>query len=37
VTTEPPPGSEPAPAPEPARHAGGENDDRMRTDKPPHY
>jgi len=37
VTTEPPPGTDPAPAPEPPRHVRGENDDRMRTDKPPHY
>ena len=35
--TEPPPGSDPKPAPEPKRHASGENDDRLRGDKPPHY
>lgn len=35
--TEPPPGSDPTPAPEPKRHDSGENDDRLRGDKPPHY
>jgi hypothetical protein len=35
--TNPPPGSDPAPAPEPKRHSKGENDDRLRGDKPPHY
>ncbi|WP_130484765.1 hypothetical protein [Microcella putealis] len=42
VTTTPPPGSDPAPArapltSEPERHGAGENDDRLRADKPPHY
>jgi hypothetical protein len=37
VTTDPPPGTDPAPAPEPPRHIRGENDERMRIDKPPHY
>jgi len=37
VKTDPPPGSDPNPAAEPERHAKGENDERMRGDKPPHY
>ena len=37
VTTEPPPGSDPAPAPEPPRHASTENDDQLKRDKPPHW
>ena len=37
VTTNPPPGSDPTPAPEPPPHPKGENDERMRGDKPPHY
>ncbi len=37
VTTAPPPGSDPAPSPEPARHQLDENDDRLRAEKPPHY
>jgi hypothetical protein len=37
VTTPPPPGTDPSPQSEPDRHAEGENDDRMRLDKPPHY
>jgi hypothetical protein len=37
VRTEPPPGSDPHPLEEPDRHAEGENDARMREDKPPHY
>jgi len=37
ATTPPPDGSDPVPAPEPARHREGENDDRMRGDRPPHY
>lgn len=37
VTTDPPPGSDPAPIEEPDRHDPGENDERMRGDKPPHY
>jgi hypothetical protein len=37
VRTEPVAGSDPAPEPEPRRHSGGENDDRLRGDVPPHY
>lgn len=37
VTTAPPPGSDPAPSPEPERHRLDENDDRLRAEKPPHY
>jgi hypothetical protein len=37
VTTPPPPGSDPTPLEEPDRHAEGENDQRLREDKPPHY
>ncbi len=37
VTTPPPDGTDPTPAPEAPRHPGNENDDRMRADKPPHY
>jgi hypothetical protein len=37
VSTEPPPGTDPAPVHEPGRHVLGENDDQLRTDKPPHY
>lgn len=37
VRTEPPPGTELYPVEEPDRHAEGENDARMREDKPPHY
>lgn len=37
VTTEPVPGSDPNPAPEPPRHAPDENDERLRDDKPPHW
>ncbi|PZE81709.1 hypothetical protein [Curtobacterium sp. MCBD17_032] len=37
VTTRPVPGSDPTPAPEPARHAAGENDDRLLRDRPPHW
>ncbi|MGN8049675.1 hypothetical protein ACTJKO_08270 [Curtobacterium sp. 22159] len=37
VTTQPVPGSDPAPAPEPARHREGENDDQLRRDVPPHW
>lgn len=37
VKTEPPPGSDPAPAAEPDRHAETENDERLRAEKPPHY
>lgn len=37
VTTEPPAGSDPTPAPEPPRHASTENDERLKGDKPPHW
>lgn len=37
VTTPPPPGSDPTPAPEPPRLPRGDNDERMRREKPPHY
>jgi hypothetical protein len=37
VTTEPVPGSDPSPPKEPKRHAEGENDERLRADKPPHW
>lgn len=37
VTTQPVPGSDPAPAPEPPRHRTGENDDQLRRDVPPHW
>ena len=37
VTTPPPPGSDPAPSPEPARHQLDENDARLKAEKPPHY
>ena len=37
VTTEPPLGSDPNPAPEPARSSGAENDARLKEDVPPHY
>lgn len=37
VTTDPVPGSDPSPAPEPERHAAGENDARLRADVPPHW
>ena len=37
VTTPPPEGSDPSPAPEPPRSTGTENDDRLRADKPPHW
>lgn len=37
VRTEAVPGSDPTPDPEPRRHTGGENDDRLRGDVPPHY
>ncbi|MFT4123117.1 MAG: hypothetical protein QM635_04715 [Microbacteriaceae bacterium] len=35
--TEPPPGSDPHPEPEPRRHAVTDNDERMRRDVPPHW
>jgi hypothetical protein len=37
VTTQPAPGSDPSPTPEPARHGDGENDDRLLRDRPPHW
>jgi len=37
VTTEPPAGSDPAPAPEPPRHASTENDEQLKRDVPPHW
>ncbi|PRY67213.1 hypothetical protein B0I08_107108 [Glaciihabitans tibetensis] len=37
ATTDPAPGSDPRPAPEPARHTLTENDDRLKAEKPPHY
>lgn len=37
VTTEPVPGSDPNPAPEPPRHREGENDAELRRDVPPHW
>jgi len=37
VTTPPPPGSDPEPVEEPDQHIEGENDSRLRDDKPPHY
>lgn len=37
VRTDAPPGSDPHPAGEPARHRAGENDERLRRDAPPHY
>jgi hypothetical protein len=37
VTTPPPPGSDPEPVEEPEQHPEGENDARLRDDKPPHY
>lgn len=37
VTTEPPPGSDPNPAPEEPRHASTENDEQLKRDVPPHW
>jgi hypothetical protein len=37
VTTPPPAGTDPTPAPEAPRHPSNENDARMHADKPPHY
>ncbi|WP_309713610.1 hypothetical protein [Pseudolysinimonas sp.] len=37
VTTPPPPGSDPTPVEEPDQRPEGENDSRLRDDKPPHY
>jgi hypothetical protein len=37
VTTKAVPGTDPEPQKEPPRHEGGENDERLRQDKPPHW
>jgi len=37
VTTEPVPGTDPNPAPEPPRGTGTENDARLKQDVPPHW
>lgn len=37
VTTEPVPGTDPHPDPEPRRHASGENDEQLKRDVPPHW
>ncbi len=37
VTTDPVPGSDPHPQPEERRHSVGENDERLKGDKPPHW
>jgi hypothetical protein len=37
VTTKPVPGVDPNPPSEPKRHAEGENDERLKVDKPPHW
>lgn len=37
VTTQPVPGSDPTPAPEPPRHRTGENDAQLLRDVPPHW
>ncbi|WP_396600010.1 hypothetical protein [Frigoribacterium sp. R86507] len=37
VTTDPVPGSDPTPAPEPGRQGSSENDQRLRADVPPHW
>lgn len=37
VKTKPVAGSDPNPQPEPRRHSGDENDDRLKADKPPHW
>jgi hypothetical protein len=37
VTTKAVPGTDPEPQKEPPRHPGGENDERLRQDKPPHW
>ena len=37
VSTPPPAGSDPNPAPEPSRGSGTENDARLKADKPPHW
>ena len=37
VKTDPVPGSDPNPQPEPPRHSDSENDERLKADKPPHW
>jgi hypothetical protein len=37
VTTDPIPGTDPNPSPEPRRHTSGENDDQLKGDVPPHW
>ncbi|NRD26977.1 hypothetical protein [Frigoribacterium sp. VKM Ac-2836] len=37
VSTDPVPGSDPTPAPEPDRQGSSENDRRLRADVPPHW
>jgi len=37
VTTQPVPGTDPNPTPEPARSTGTENDARLKQDVPPHW
>ena len=37
VTTQAVPGSDPTPQKEPARYAENENDERLKSDKPPHW
>jgi hypothetical protein len=37
ATTQPAPGTDPRPAPEPTRHTLTENDARLKAEKPPHY
>ena len=37
VSTPPPEGTDPHPDAEPDRHGDGENDERLRGEKPPHY
>ncbi|MGL4339704.1 MAG: AAA family ATPase [Rhodoglobus sp.] len=37
VSTPPPQGSDPAPIPEPSRHANDENDEQLHSNKPPHW
>ena len=37
VRTDPPPGTDAQPVAEPERYDEGENDERLRGEKPPHY
>jgi hypothetical protein len=37
VRTEPVPGTDAHPSPEPPRHQSGENDDQLKRDVPPHW